>query len=407
MMDFAEARRIVLQHCPRLPRTTLTAARALGCVLAEPIIARAPVPRFAASAVDGYAVCSNDLRPASRKRPVALILQDTVPAGDTRRTRLIPGHVIRILTGAVIPRGADSIVMQEHVRTRRKTVVFPTPAAPWENIRGRGGEFRKSAVLLASGVLVTPPVIALLATLGQKRVRVYRKPRVALVVTGNEVRAPGTVLRRGQIHDANTAGCVAALKAAGIGRIKTFRTGDSLRRLNLTFRRAFAQADVVLSSGGVSVGAGDLVKDVLGTLRVRSIFWRVAIKPGKPIFFGKQGKKVVFGLPGNPVAAHVCIQLFVKPALLRMMGSRETDLLTFTARLDGRLVKQPGRMEFARGVLTNDAAGKPRVCPSKGQESHMLGGLAAANCLIHLPKGRNRFSAGASVTVSPLQWSLP
>jgi molybdopterin molybdotransferase len=246
----------------------------------------------------------------------------------------------------------------------------------------------------------------MLASLGRRRVCVYRKPRVALVVTGDELRAPGSRLGRGQIYDSNTPGLLASLQAAGIEEVRHFRVGDDAKRIEQTFRRALANADVVISSGGVSVGSSDFVKDVLGKLNVRSIFWKVAIKPGKPIFFGTRGKKLAFGLPGNPVAAQLGFQLFIKPALLRMMGAEASEPLALTAYLTHDLKKRPGRMELVRGVLTHDTEGRLLVRSTRGQDSHMMGGLAAANCLIHFPKDADRLLAGGDVTVSLLQWSV-
>ena len=406
MIDFAEARQSVMHHCPRLPKTTIPVARSLGFVLAETVRASTPLPRFDASAVDGYAVRSADLISASRDCPVALMPQGAVRAGDTGRMKLKPGHTVRILTGAVVPKGADALVMQEHVHIEQGEVMFSAPASPRDNIRFRGEEFSKGEMILEPGAIIAPPVVAMLATLGQGRVGVYCKPRVALVVTGDELRAPGSRLRRGQIYDSNTPGLVAALEAAGIEKIEKFRVGDNPKRIEQTFRRAFAQADVVISSGGVSVGSSDFVKDVLDKLKVRNIFWRVAIKPGKPLYFGRRGKTLVFGLPGNPVAVLLGFHLFIKPALLRMMGAGTTNQLTLNAFLMNDLKKTPGRMEFVRGMLTLDAEKKLHVLPTRGQDSRMMGGLATANCLIHFPKGIDRLSAGSAVTVSLLHWSV-
>jgi molybdopterin molybdotransferase len=406
MIDFAEARQLVLQHCPRLPKVGIPATQSLGFVLAERLIARMPLPRFDASAVDGYAVRRADIAAASRETPVTVVLQGAVCAGDARRIKLRPGHTIRILTGAIVPAGADAIVMQEYVRVEQGMVIFAATASIGDNIRFSGDEFRKGEMVLKEGALITPPVVAMLATLGRRRVRVYRKPRVALVVTGDEMSTPGSRLSRGQIYDSNTPGLLASLQVMGIEGVRHFRVGDKVKRIEQTFRRALANSDVVVSSGGVSVGSSDFVKDVLGKLRVRRIFWEVAIKPGKPIFFGTRGKKLAFGLPGNPVAAQLGFQLFIKPALLRMMGAETSEPLALTASLRHDLKKKPGRMEFVRGVLTNDDAGRLQVAPTRGQDSHMMGGLAAANCLIHFPNDADMLPVGSDVTVSLLQWSV-
>jgi molybdenum cofactor synthesis domain-containing protein len=406
MIGFAEARQMVLQHCPRLQKLSIPTTQSLGFVLAEPLVAPTPLPRFDGSAVDGYAVCRADIAAASQETPVTLTLQDAVCAGDSRRLKLKPGHTIRILTGAVVPLGSDALVMQEHVCVEREKVTFTAPVSIGHNIRFSGDEFKNGERVLEEGALITPPVAAMLATLGPRRVHVYRKPRVAVVVTGDELRTPGSRLGRGQVYDSNTPGLMASLQAAGIEEVRHFRVGDNSKRIEQTFRRALANADVVISSGGVSVGSSDFVREVLGELKVRNIFWKVAIKPGKPIYFGMRGKKLVFGLPGNPVAAQLSFQLFIKPVLLRMMGAKVAELLTLTAYLTQDLKKKAGRMEFVRGVLTNDAAGRLQVAPTRGQDSNMMGGLAAANCLIHFPKDDDRLPVGGDVTVSLLQWSM-
>jgi molybdopterin molybdotransferase len=406
MIDFAEARQLVLQHCPRLPKISIPTGRALGFVLAEPLVAHGPVPRFDGSAVDGYAVRSADLCAATSDHPVGMIVQDVVRAGNARRIKLKPHHTIRILTGAVVPAGADALVMQEHVDVEQKRVFFTAPALSGDNIRFSGDEFRKGEIVLESGTLITPPVVAMLATLGQESARVYRKPRIALVVTGDELCTPRGRLGRGQIYDSNTPGLRASLQAAGMEEVMHFRVGDNAKRIEQTLRRGFANADVVISSGGVSVGSSDFVRDVLGKLKVRRIFWKIAIKPGKPIYFGKRGKTLVFSLPGNPVAAQLGFQLFIKPALLRMMGSKAVEPLVLTSCLTHELKKKPGRMEFVRGILTHSAEGELKVRPAQGQDSHMMGGLATANCLIHFAKDADRLSAGSDVTVTLLHWSV-
>jgi len=406
VIGFAEARQMVLQHCPRLPNISIPIGRSLGFVLAEPLHARMPLPRFDASAVDGYAVRRADIAAASRKTPVTIVLQDSVCAGDARRVKLKPRHAIRILTGAVIPAGTDAIVMQEHAQVEQDKVTLIAPASHGHNIRFSGGEFKKGEMVLGVGALITPPMVGMLATLGRRRVRVYRKPRVALIVTGDELHRPGSLLGRGQIYDSNTPGLMASLQVAGIEEVRHFRVDDNPERIEYVFRRALASNDVVISLGGISVGSSDFVKVVLGELKVRSIFWKVAIKPGKPIYFGTRGKKLVFGLPGNPVAAQLGFQLFIKPALLRMMGGRAKRPLILRARLTHDLTKKPGRMEFVRGVLTNDATGRLQVAPTRRQDSHMMGGLSVANCLIHFPKHDDRLRVGSDVVVTLLQWSV-
>ncbi|MBX2991392.1 MAG: molybdopterin molybdotransferase MoeA [Bacteroidetes bacterium] len=406
MIDFGEALKLVSDNCRRLPLVRIPVPKSLGYTLAESIRANTPLPRFDASAVDGFAVRSSDLANASRRNEACLQLTDTLAAGDTRIVNLKKGTTIRILTGAQIPAGADTVIMQEHVRVENDLVYFSTRADTGGNIRFAGDEFKKGEVVLESGTLITPPVVALLATLGRKHVRVRRKPRVALIVTGNELQPPGTRLRRGNIHDSNTPGLLAAMRAMGIDSVRTFRTRDNPQQIEQAFKQGVADADIVVSSGGVSVGSSDFVKEVLADLHVRSIFWRIAIKPGKPIFFGKKKSTLIFGLPGNPVAALLGFQLLIKPALLQMMGMNDAGMFVLSARLSHDLKKKRGRMEFVRGTLSHDSKGTLHVAPTRGQDSHMVGGLANADCLIHFPKECKQLSAGDAVKISLLKWGV-
>lgn len=406
MIDFEEAQELVFCNCRKLSVTQIPVSKSLGYVLAESIRASTPLPRFDASAVDGFAVRSSDLVESSHSNETCLRLTGTLAAGDKRILKLNKGTTIRILTGAQIPAGADAVVMQEQVRIRKYIVSFSTPANAGDNIRFAGEEFKKGEIVLESGTLITPPVVAMLAIIGRQRVRVRRKPRVALIVTGNELQPPGTRLRRGKIYDSNTPALVAALQATGIDSVRTFRTHDTPRQIEQAFRKVLTDSDVVLSSGGVSVGSSDFVKDVLAELNVKSVFWRIAIKPGKPIYFGTKKKVLIFGLPGNPVAAQLGFQLLIKPAILRMMGMSSVAPLTLPAILTHDLRKKAGRMEFVRGILSTDDAGQITVRPARGQDSHMVGGLAKANCLIHFPKDQERISAGSKVRISLLNWGV-
>jgi molybdopterin molybdotransferase len=318
---------------------------------------------------------------------------------------LIKGNAIKIFTGARIPPNADAVIMQEYARERNGPVRFLRSVGPGENIRRRGDEFRKNDTICRKGTLITPPVIGLLSGLGYKKVVVAGKPRIALIVTGSELRSPGSRVRLGEIFDANSPAIASALRTFGIGPVFFSRTRDNKTAIRTALSRAFKVADVVISVGGVSVGAYDFVKEILAELGVKTVFWRVAMKPGKPNYFGMKGKKLVFGIPGNPVSALVSFHLLVKPALMNIMGLHDAGPVIFSARLLSTLRKKPGRMEFVRGKLTPGKDGEMTVMPEKGQDSHMLGGLASANCLVHFPEQNTMLRSGAKVAVSLLHWS--
>jgi molybdopterin molybdotransferase len=402
MIAFEEALAIIRGACRLLPPVWMPAGRSAGFALASDLRAPVALPRFDNSAVDGYAV-----RAASTDegRPT-LPLHGTVRAGDSRSLRLAPGAAMRIMTGAPLPRGADAVVMQEDTDVRDGRVELLRSPAAGENVRRAGEEFRKGDPVLRAGTLVTPPVEALLATLGVVSLRVRRKPRVVLLVTGNELVPAGKRPGPGRIPDANTAGLKAALLAMGMPVAGALRAKDGRAAVTRALRTALGRADVVIASGGISVGDTDHVRGACAGLGVRQAFWKVAVKPGKPVYFGLRGKQLVFGLPGNPVSAMVCFHLFVRPALLQMMGCTPPGLTAVRASLTHGLSKKPGRTEFVRGVLAGSASGEFRVTPVRGQDSHMVGGLAEANALIVVPAEAARLEAEESVLVAPTQWSI-
>ncbi|MBS4029760.1 MAG: molybdopterin molybdotransferase MoeA [Ignavibacteriales bacterium] len=403
MINFFEARKKVLSHAVSLSSFRLPFTDALGFVLAEDIHTKENIPRFDFSAVDGFAVNSRDLLNVTNKKPVALSLLGTIQAGDSTIAALRPQMAMKILTGAPIPKNTDAVVMQEFVEQDNNQIRFFHSIESGENIRRAGQEFQKGKIVLPNGAVINPPIIGLLATIGKTTVRVYRKPRVAIIVTGNELVSPSARISRGKIRDANSSTLASALMRLGITPVFSARVQDDITATQKAIASALNKSDVVLTVGGVSVGEYDFVKTALEHLNVSPVFWRVAIKPGKPNFFGTKGKKLVFGLPGNPVAVLVSFELFVKPALRKMMGYTITEPMQLKATLSVSLRKKAGRMEFVRGVFSTNENGV-FVIPAKGQESHMLGGLAVANCLIHFPQDEEYIPEGNVVTITVLHW---
>ena len=416
MLSWEEAQSTVLARTPVLPGERVALNAAAGRVLAEPLIARNDSPPFAVSAVDGFAVHPTDVAAASQAGPVRLRLAGVVHAGDSVAARLARRTAIKILTGAAVPQGAGAVVMQEYCAEASDHVQVLRSAAAGENIRRRGAEFRKGREVLPTGVRVTPPVMGLLATFGYPRVMVHRRPTVAILVTGDELLSPTQPLGPGKIRDANSYALAAAVQALGIADCRTLRLKDRPALLKKRFAEALGSCDVLLIAGGMSVGDRDYARPILDELGVREQFWRVAVKPGKPAFFGTferpQRKPagarsrhpcLVFGLPGNPVSALVCFHQLVKPALLKMMGLAAAASPAHPARLAGERRKPRGRLEWLRGVLSWQD-GEALVQPTSGQESHMLGGLARANCLIQFPQDAEVLADGTQVLVEPLSW---
>ncbi len=409
MLTWDEALSRILAQTPVLERQHVRLEAAAGRVLAEPLKARNDSPPFDLSAVDGFGVHAADVAAASPHHPVRLRLAETIHAGGVSKTRFQRGTAIKILTGACVPRGVEAIVMKEDCQEEPTAVAVPRAVRPGENVRPRGGEFRKGEKVLAAGVRITPPVIGLLATFGYARVFVHKQPAITLVVTGDELLSPSRELEPGKIRDANSYALAAAIRATGIDKCRRIRLKDRPALLEKCFADAMKRSDVVVAVGGMSVGDRDFVRPILESLGVQEKFWRVAIKPGKPAYFGLLNRRgrgrpcLVFGLPGNPVSALVCFHQFVKPALATMMGLLPAARLTLPARLIGERRKQPGRLEWIRAVMSceDEELIAEQVA---GQDSHMLGGLARANCLIQFPLAADVLADGAEVIVEPLSW---
>lgn len=404
MIDFKVARQKVLKNTSSLGVTTVSLDRCEGFVLAEKIVTKEQVPLFDSSAVDGYAVRYEDVADTESNNPIALNLIGTIRAGEAPGATVKKNSAVKIFTGAPVPRSATAVVMVEVTEEINGKVLVKKSAEHGQNIRRKGEEFRKGQKIFAPGTLVTPPVAAMLASLGQTKVKVYKKPRVTLIITGDEIRPPSAKLKPGQIRDSNSYALKSALNSIGIDAIDVIYSKDSKRETRKAFIRALKRSDVVISVGGVSVGEYDLVKGVLNDFGVREIFWKVAMKPGKPNYFGVKNKKLVFGLPGNPVSAMVSFYVLIRPALCKLMGATDFDSFIIKARLTESITKKPERMEFVRGILSRGESGELLVTPAKGQDSHMIGGMATANCLIYFSKGKTILKSSAFVDVELIQW---
>ena len=405
MITFAEARRIVQAATPTTRIVLRPLRDALGLALATDIKALEEVPLFVSSAMDGYALRSEDLRGAGNSSPVRLDLDGLAQAGGPPTARVRPNTAVRIFTGAMIPVGADAVIMQEDVHANGTSVQCMRPVEAGTNIRPRGEEYREGDTVFLRGTLITPAVAGMLSTLGHARVHVYARPTVALVVTGNELCDPSEKLRPGQIRDANTYALQAALRSMGI-EPTVVRSKDNADALYQTMQIILRRHDIVITSGGVSVGDYDHVRGVLKRLRVHERFWRIAIKPGKPVYFGTRGMRMVFGLPGNPVSALLAMYLFVRPSLALCSGAPVPQPWRQRVRLGCDISKKPGRDEFLRMRLTGESDDAPVALPLSGQGSHMLGGLAAADAFLRCPAEADFIAKGSMVDVERIRWSM-
>jgi len=384
MLELEDARERILVVLPATPVETIPINEALGRIAAEPICAPIDLPGFDNSAMDGYAVRSNDLVRATTEKLVALKVVAESSAGQASSNPIIPGECIRVFTGSVLPTGADAVVMQEDTRSALgsdKAVLFSESVKPWENVRFRGEDVKRGALLLTEGDRVSIGTSGLLAAVGVSEVRVRRQPLVGLLSTGSELLEAGQPMVEGKIYESNRVTLTALLARAG-ARTKVFPlVADNLAATQSALEKAFAECDAVVTTGGASVGEHDYVKNAFERFGGSLEFWRVAIRPGKPFVFGRWREKFLFGLPGNPVSALVTLLLLVHPALLRWQRANDTSLPVTQGVLAEPLVNKGNRRHFMRVRI--DSQGNVR---SAGlQSSHILSSLAAASGLVDVP----------------------
>jgi molybdopterin molybdotransferase len=368
--------------------------------LAGQILSPVDLPGFDNSAMDGYAVRAADLQKASTTAPVSLRLTGRVITGEVFAGEVNSGDCARIFTGAPLPRGADAVIMQEDSRTDTSApglVQFVDSVKPWDNVRFRGGDLKHGAVVGEPGDEITAGRLNLLAAAGLDRVPVGRRPVIGLLAAGSELLEAGRPPAPGKIYESNRAG-LAALAAQAGADTKIFPlVRDTLPETRAALEAALQSCNVLVTSGGVSVGETDFIRDAFTQLGGTLDFWKVAIRPGRPFAFGRCGEKFLFALPGNPVSAFVTFLLLVRPALLRWQGAREIALPARRGALAEPLANPGDRRHFERVLV--DADGNTRSAGA--QASHTLASLAAANGLVDVPPKTN-LPAGASVTI--LQW---
>jgi molybdopterin molybdotransferase len=377
MIPAEEAFRLIAAHSPALPAESAPLSEACGRVLAEDLLAREDLPSFDNSAMDGYAVSG----PAESWR-----VRETLPAGSRPPAPLADGEAARVMTGAPVPPGAAAVVMRELVSDRPDgRVSSARPPRPGENIRPRGEDVRAGEALLSRGHRLRPYEVGLLAAQGWVDVPVHRRPRVAVLSTGDELVDAASSLRPGQIRNSNGPALAAAVARWGAVPVPRGAAADDPVLLRSAFSSALAAADVLLVTGGVSVGDFDHTRSALEEIGVRTVFWRVAMKPGKPLYFGTSGEKLVFGLPGNPVAALVCVEEFIRPALETMQGfSPGHPSYHLEGVLENDYPKEPGRRLYLFCRASGEDGGF-RLRALRPQGSAMLGMARHANALAVVP----------------------
>ncbi len=409
MLSHEQALDTILRTVKIFKKPPISLDKVLGLILAEDVKAPFSFPHFDNSAVDGFAVrfheppfCHSEtprkddeesvmpdvkkqiLRSAQDDMKLEFKFKGEIPAGSSRVHSLKSGEAAAIFTGAPVPKGTDAVVMQEFSGRRNGSVYFENSPKIGENIRLSGEDFKKSDRLLLKGTCLKPQHIALLAALGKESVKVFRAPRAAVLATGNEIISGNKKLAPGQIYDSNTPLVRALLQINGAEPVILSKMKDNLGAIRKAVRKGLG-CDILIICGGVSVGKYDFVKKALELEGVKEIFWKINIKPGKPVFFGKKGKTLVFGLPGNPVSVYVTFEEYVKPALLKMMG-KETGGVYVEGTLTENLHNGP-RPHFVR-VNCEKKQGRYFVTPLKGQGSHQIGSLAKSNALLKAEPGQ-------------------
>ena len=399
MLSVEEALDRVLSRVVPLPTEQVNLLGALDRVLAEPVLALLDIPPWPNSSMDGYALRSEDVRTATREQPARLRVAGRIPAGALASRPIAPGEAFRIFTGAPLPEGADSVIPQEEVEADGEVVRVLRRVGRGEYVRAAGEDVRAGETVLEPGHQIRAAEVGLLATLGRPQVRVFRRPRVAILSTGDELVDLGGQIGPGKIPNSNTYSLMAQVVEAGGEPINLGVAGDSVETLDERLRWGLS-ADVLISSAGVSVGELDFVRDALIRLGAELHLWQVAMRPGKPITFGSLGPRPVFGLPGNPVSAMVTFELFVRPALRKMAGHRVLHRPTIRAKALAPIPNPGRRRGYLRVVLTpSDGGYGARLTGEQG--SAILRSMVMADGLAVVPPDTT-VPTGAEVTVIKL-----
>lgn len=403
MISVAEAQKIISDVLPPPGTETISWKDASGRILAQEITAPFSMPRFTNSAMDGFAVRAAETVGATRGSPVTLPVTGSVAAGQAAEGNAPPGGAVQIMTGAPLPAGRDSVVMVEDTSGfEDETVEIYRPAKAGQHVRHAGEEVGEGDVLLRPGTRMGPAELGGIIGCGLDRLEVYRQPRAAIIATGNELRTPGSTLEPGQIYNTNLPVISQLVERAGGSITGTQVMPDDVDRLRSELPTVAEGAQILITTGGVSMGRFDYLRPVMLELGVREQFWKVAQKPGMPLFFATWGDKLVFGLPGNPVSAMIIFMEYVWPVLERLQGrSRQPPMqgrLAESFLLDGK----KHRFLFGSAWLES---GELSVAPTRKLGSHMFTSALGANCILEAPPGEGRLDAGESILLRPLPWT--
>lgn len=390
MITVEEAKQILLNNVIQLTEViSIKTADSLGYNLAKDIYSPLDLPPFNQSNVDGYAVKFSGTKNKSWK------VISEIKAGDNTIIELNEGEAARIFTGAMVPENADCVIMQEKViRNKNQISTDSSELKNGEHIRIKGAQIKTGELAFKKNMLINPSVIGFISSLGIAEIKVYRKPKIALIITGNELQQPGTVLEQGKVYESNSSSLSAALATMGLTFEKTFFVKDDKESLLEIVTIALKNTDLLLISGGISVGDHDFVNEVLKENNTTTLFYKIAQKPGKPLFFGKNNTTFIFGLPGNPASALTCFYEYVYPCIRKLQGHNELFLTTIKLATEMDIPKKKGLANFLKAKVSS--AG---VMPLEGQESFKIRSFADANAFIYLPLENENVKAGDIVEV--------
>jgi len=389
LINVADAKKIISETTSVLAPANLALQQAAGLTLAEDLYSSMDIPAFPQSSMDGYAFSFNDW-----KQNKKLEIVGEVAAGSNEVFTLAPGNAVRIFTGAAVPPGTDTVVMQEKIKTVNGELIIEDDTIQVGNsVRPKGSEIKAGALALEKGSVLSPAAIGFLAGIGIADVKIYPDPSISIILTGNELQQPGKPLQHGQVYESNSFSLKAVLKQLYINNVEVFYATDKPEIVTSTLEKALQQSDVVLLTGGISVGDYDFVLQAATECGIEKLFHKVKQRPGKPLYFGKKNNKLVFGLPGNPYSVLTCFYQYVIPALEKL-SNKKPVLKIIQAPLSKPFQKNTGLTHFLKGIYNGKAA-----TPLDAQESYRLSSFATANCLIQIEEEITSLKEGELVDV--------
>ncbi|QOG04478.1 gephyrin-like molybdotransferase Glp [Flavobacterium sp. MDT1-60] len=389
MIQVEQALSIIAENSTKMPIEKILVHKALGYVLAETVYSPIDMPPFRQSAMDGYAFIHGE------KHQYDVV--SSSQAGDHANIKLKENEAVRIFTGAFVPDDADTVVMQEHVLANKDSILIASMPKQFTNVRAKGEQIKKEEVVFEANTLITPAAIGFLACLGITEITVYKKPKVAILVTGNELVKPGKKLPKGKIYESNSVMLQAALQTIGIKKIKSYKVKDNLKATKKALKNILEKNDIILISGGISVGDYDFVKEALLANDVDELFYKINQKPGKPMFFGRKKDSLVFALPGNPASSLTNFYVYVYPAIKNRMGFAEIHLPKLMRKLNSEITNSTGKTLFLKALYD-----ETHVNVLDSQSSAMLNTFAIANSLLIVPNDTENLKKGALVTLLPI-----